>query len=309
MRSAEAPPVQLFDGSATDLSKQVGLKAVAAQLAEQGSIGLSEAVELFYVKRSSFHDVITNRFYPDGIPGSVGSCETFQATQIKCFLYKMLPVVAVPYREPGQSGLKPMLLVPDVPTLSDAELQAALKPVLELKWLQAQSTSAAAGDTLTAQQYALLQRSMPSEMSALTDALILKYGGDAAIRALGIGSYRAATAAQRLDLLVNTTLPAAQREAHAAATMLLAKRAGLSDDSITMALQVATTRQLRRLVLSEGLLRDRRMATHKSLLEQAPDLLEVLISCARAGSNAVYKEHGETPVDQIAGLSTSIEGS
>jgi hypothetical protein len=47
------------------------------------------------------------------------------------------------------------------------------------------------------------------------------------VSALGIGAHRAATAEQRLNLLIDTTLPAAQAEAHAAATALLAKRKGL----------------------------------------------------------------------------------
>ena len=75
MRDGESPPARLFDGRKTDLSKQVGLKAVAAQLAEHGSIGLSEAEQLFYEKRSAFLELVTKRFYPGG---TVGSCESFQ---------------------------------------------------------------------------------------------------------------------------------------------------------------------------------------------------------------------------------------
>ena len=60
-----------------------------------------------------------------------------------------------------------------------------------------------------------------------------------------------------------------------------------------------TTRQLRAAVEKQGLLRDRRFATHKAILALAPDLLDVLRACASSGSNAVFKARGETPVDQI----------
>ena len=48
-----APPLSLFDGTAADLSKQVGFKAVANQLHEEGCITLTSAVELFSTAGSS----------------------------------------------------------------------------------------------------------------------------------------------------------------------------------------------------------------------------------------------------------------
>ena len=80
---------------------------------------------------------------------------------------------------------------------------------------------------------------------------------------------------------------------------LLTKGSGLSGDQVATALRAATTRQLRSIVQDEGLLRDRRFATQRSLLEAAPDLLDVLRACAAAGSGVAYKARGETPVDEI----------
>ena len=297
-----APPLSLFNGSSTDLGKQCGWKWVATELQKEGSLSLASAVELFDDKRSQLVDVVQRRFYP-----SLAVSEQ-PDSQTRAEFFRELPLLAVPFRAPGQAGGQPMLLLPDVPCLSDAELEAHLKPVLELKRLQAERARAGAGAALTAADYRLLQAAMPSEISAITDALILKIGGPEAVSALGIGAHRAATAEQRLDLLIDTTLPAAQAEAHAAATALLAKRKGLSDDDVTAALRAATTQQLRAAVEKQGLLRDRRFATKQSLLALAPDLLDVLTACAREGSNAVFKERGETPVDQIL-LEQGMRGS
>jgi hypothetical protein len=286
------------------LSKQVGWKWVAAELSEHGSLGVASAVDLYNTKRSHFLDVVTRLFYPAGevLVGKQDDNKT------RCELFRELPLLAVPYRAPGQDGARPMLWLPDVPCLSDAELEAHLKPVLQLKRMKDERASANAGAALTAADYRLLKDAMPSEISAITDALILKIGGPEAATELSIGAHRAATAAQRLDLLINTTLPAAQAEAHAAATALLAKRSGLADGDVTAALRAATTRQLRTAVEKQGLLRNQVYATKKSLIELAPDLIDVLTACAREGSNAAFKEHGETPVDRIL-LEQGMRGS
>jgi hypothetical protein len=140
---------------------------------------------------------------------------------------------------------------------------------------------------------------MPSEMSAITDALIAKFGGQAATQKLGIGATRVANASAQLDLLVKTTLPEAMKQAHAAALAVLGKRTALAKDQLSSELRSVTTGQLRALVEKGGLLHDKRYATHRVLLEKAPDLLDVLQACAVASCGAVYKQSGETPVDQI----------
>lgn len=299
-----APPLSLFKGGPDDLSKQVACKAVAAALHDQGCMSLAAAVDLFNDKRLKFLDVVTAHFYPGGDV----LVERQHANRVRVELYRSLPLLAVPYRAPNQRGKRPMLLLPDVPSLSDAELKAHLKPVIELKRLQAERASAGAGAALTAADYALLRRAMPSEISAITDALVIKLGGPNVASELGIGAHRAATAAQRLDLLVHTTLPAAQADAHAAATTMLAQRSGLSNANVISALRAATTWQLRAAVEKQSLLRDSRFATHLSLLKLAPNLLDVLRACAREDSNAVFKERGETPVDKIL-LERDMHGS
>eukprot|EP00900_Chrysochromulina_parva_P020657 jgi/Chrpa1/3224/Chrysochromulina_OHIO_Genome00013805-RA len=155
------------------------------------------------------------------------------------------------------------------------------------------------GTPLTAEDYALLKRAMPPEMSAVTDALIYKFGGTQAVEALGIGMIRAATAGARLDDLVKKTLPQAMLEAHAAAHLLLTKRSGLSDDRIAASLRTATTKQFRAIVEKQALLHDQRFASHSSLLNQVPELFDLLRACVAAGHDVVYKQRGETPVDEM----------
>ena len=132
------PPRSLFDGSSNDLSKQVGWKAVANELYEHGSLGLADAAELFVAKSAGFRATMTELFYQDG---SVLH-DNPRATTVNCELFTTLPLLGVPYRAPGQVGVRPMLLFPDVPALSDAELEVCLKPVLELRRMKDQRASA-----------------------------------------------------------------------------------------------------------------------------------------------------------------------
>jgi hypothetical protein len=94
-------------------------------------------VELFNEKRSLLLNVVTKHFYPDGrlLVEEQAACE------VRCELYRELPLLAVPFRAPGQVGERPMLLLPNVPCLSDAELEAHLKPVLALKRLRSSTRS------------------------------------------------------------------------------------------------------------------------------------------------------------------------
>ena len=300
MKAGVAPAFNLFNGTANDPSKIFSLKKVASELMEQHMLPFADAVHLFHEHREKFLSVVAKHFHPE-----LNTTASSRTEVIRCDLFSQLPLVVVPWRAPGQAGERPLLLLPDIPTLDDYDLEQQLWPVLELRRLQ--EARAATGAPLSTEDYALLKQSMPSEMSAVTDALIFKYGGASAVEALGIGMGRAATADARLDALVSKTLPEAMREAHAAAHALLAKRGGLADDDISSALRTATTRQLRAIVEKQHLLQDKRFATHEALLKKAPDLLDLLRACAAAGSNAVYKERGETPIDEI--LLETMRGS
>ena len=288
-----APALKLFNGSAiNDPSKIFALQKVAMVLKEQRIVPLSEAIQIFYDQRQRFLDVVAKHFHPE-----LETTYSYNASAISCDLYSNLPLVAVPWRAAGQAGVSPLLLMPDIPVLDDDELRLQLHPALELRRLQEQRT--AMSTPLTAEDYALLKRAMPPEMSAVTDALIYKFGGTQAVEALGIGMSRAATAGARLDDLVKKTLPQAMLEAHAAAHLLLTKRSGLSDDRIAASLRTATTKQFRAIVEKQALLRDQRFASHMSLLKQVPELLDLLRACVAAGHDVVYKQNGETPVDEM----------
>ena len=288
-----APALKLFNGSAiNDPSKIFALQKVAMVLKEQRIVPLSEAIQIFYDQRQRFLDVVAKHFHPE-----LETTYSYNASAISCDLYSNLPLVAVPWRAAGQAGVSPLLLMPDIPVLDDDELRLQLHPALELRRLQEQRT--AMSTPLTAEDYALLKRAMPPEMSAVTDALIYKFGGTQAVEALGIGMSRAATAGARLDDLVKKTLPQAMLEAHAAAHLLLTKRSGLGDDRIAASLRTATTKQFRAIVEKQALLRDQRFASHLSLLNQVPELLDLLRACVAAGHDVVYKQRGETPVDEM----------
>ena len=293
MKSKIAPALKLFNGSAiNDPSKIFALQKVAKELKDQRIVPLSEAIRIFYDQRQRFLDIVAKHFHP-----GLETTYSYNSSAISCDLYSNLPLVAVPWRAAGQAGVSPLLLMPDIPVLDDDELRLQLHPALELRRLQEQRT--AMSTPLTAEDYALLKRAMPPEMSAVTDALIYKFGGTQAVEALGIGMIRAATAGARLDELVKKTLPQAMLEAHAAAHLLLTKRSGLSDDRIAASLRTATTKQFRAIVEKQALLRDQRFASHLSLLNQVPELLDLLRACVAAGHDVVYKQNGETPVDEM----------
>ena len=293
MKSKIAPALKLFNGSAiNDPSKIFALQKVAKELKDQRIVPLSEAIRIFYDQRQRFLDIVAKHFHP-----GLETTYSYNSSAISCDLYSNLPLVAVPWRAAGQAGVSPLLLMPDIPVLDDDELRLQLHPALELRRLQEQRT--AMSTPLTAEDYALLKRAMPPEMSAVTDALIYKFGGTQAVEALGIGMIRAATAGARLDELVKKTLPQAMLEAHAAAHLLLTKRSGLSDDRIAASLRTATTKQFRAIVEKQALLRDQRFASHMSLLKQVPELLDLLRACVAAGHDVVYKQNGETPVDEM----------
>ena len=293
MKSKIAPALKLFNGSAiNDPSKIFALQKVAKELKDQRIVPLSEAIRIFYDQRQRFLDIVAKHFHP-----GLETTYSYNSSAISCDLYSNLPLVAVPWRAAGQAGVSPLLLMPDIPVLDDDELRLQLHPALELRRLQEQRT--AMSTPLTAEDYALLKRAMPPEMSAVTDALIYKFGGTQAVEALGIGMSRAATAGARLDDLVKKTLPQAMLEAHAAAHLLLTKRSGLSDDRIAASLRTATTKQFRAIVEKQALLRDQRFASHMSLLKQVPELLDLLRACVAAGHDVVYKQNGETPVDEM----------
>ena len=293
MKSKIAPALKLFNGSAiNDPSKIFALQKVAKELKDQRIVPLSEAIRIFYDQRQRFLDIVAKHFHP-----GLETTYSYNSSAISCDLYSNLPLVAVPWRAAGQAGVSPLLLMPDIPLLDDDELSLQLHPALELRRLQEQRT--AMSTPLTAEDYALLKRAMPPEMSAVTDALIYKFGGTQAVEALGIGMSRAATAGARLDDLVKKTLPQAMLEAHAAAHLLLTKRSGLSDDRIAASLRTATTKQFRAIVEKQALLRDQRFASHMSLLKQVPELLDLLRACVAAGHDVVYKQNGETPVDEM----------
>ena len=293
MKSKIAPALKLFNGSAiNDPSKIFALQKVAKELKDQRIVPLSEAIRIFYDQRQRFLDIVAKHFHP-----GLETTYSYNSSAISCDLYSNLPLVAVPWRAAGQAGVSPLLLMPDIPVLDDDELRLQLHPALELRRLQEQRT--AMSTPLTAEDYALLKRAMPPEMSAVTDALIYKFGGTQAVEALGIGMIRAATAGARLDELVKKTLPQAMLEAHAAAHLLLTKRSGLSDDRIAASLRTATTKQFRAIVEKQALLRDQRFASHLSLLNQVPELLDLLRACVAAGHDVVYKQRGETPVDEM----------
>lgn len=296
MKSKIAPALKLFNGSAiNDPSKIFALQKVAKELKDQRIVPLSEAIRIFYDQRQRFLDIVAKHFHP-----GLETTYSYNSSAISCDLYSNLPLVAVPWRAAGQAGVSPLLLMPDIPVLDDDELRlqiAAIHPALEWRRLQEQRT--AMSTPLTAEDYALLKRAMPPEMSAVTDALIYKFGGTQAVEALGIGMSRAATAGARLDDLVKKTLPQAMLEAHAAAHLLLTKRSGLSDDRIAASLRTATTKQFRAIVEKQALLRDQRFASHMSLLKQVPELLDLLRACVAAGHDVVYKQNGETPVDEM----------
>lgn len=214
MKSKIAPALKLFNGSAiNDPSKIFALQKVAKELKDQRIVPLSEAIRIFYDQRQRFLDIVAKHFHP-----GLETTYSYNSSAISCDLYSNLPLVAVPWRAAGQAGVSPLLLMPDIPVLDDDELRlqiAAIHPALEWRRLQEQRT--AMSTPLTAEDYALLKRAMPPEMSAVTDALIYKFGGTQAVEALGIGMSRAATAGARLDDLVKKTLPQAMLEAHAAA--------------------------------------------------------------------------------------------
>ena len=292
----EKPPTpprrNLFNGRSNDPSKLVALKHVAQQLQEQMAVPLAEVIDVYYERRISFIAAIKRHFY-----GDIDDSVQLHAKLIKNELMKELPLVAVPYRVPGQAGKRPLLLLRDMPSLDDAELEESLQPVLEL--LRLKEERKMMGASLSPEDYKLLQRSMPSEISAVTDALIVKFGGASAAAALGIGDGRAARAVERLDVLVHETLPQAMVRARQMALEMISKRSGVADEMITTKARSITTWQLRKMVADEGLLRDRHLATEQTLLAQVPELLDILRDCAMVSSGAVFKERCETPVDQI----------
>jgi hypothetical protein len=103
LKHGTAPPASLFDGSSTDLSKLVGLKAVAIKIHEQGAIPFAEARDLFAEKRSGLLDLVQSRYFPHG--GLRGSSASHTRTILGCDILRGLPVVAVPYRGVGEAAV------------------------------------------------------------------------------------------------------------------------------------------------------------------------------------------------------------
>ena len=289
--NAMKPPTtaELSDNYRTSMPKMIALRDVARKIAADGSMEFAEAAKLFHDRRAAFTDDLRSIFPRI----KVEAPEELQPSQLRAQIFGRLPLLKIPWRATGQSGRAPALLLPNVPSVSDEDLAAYLKPIRLL--LDAQDAAQVPGEQLSQERLRLIHDAMPSFASPFVDYVILKAAGSGVAERLGISRHRQENISARIDQLCSVQLPELMDKAHG----VTLERASRTAHGSTA--RAAVLHCYRGLVTEAGVLKDATKATHAAALyQQYPELLDVVRAAVRANTDsAVIYKQGETPVDEL----------
>mmetsp|Transcript_924 Transcript_924/g.2586 ORF Transcript_924/g.2586 Transcript_924/m.2586 type:complete len:1158 (-) Transcript_924:51-3524(-) len=297
-------------GDEQDLSKLVGLKAVAEMVMQHGCVLYHEAAERFVHRRHTFFSDLNAALDADGVDEDVRyQSPAWRTARAGNELLARLPLVRVPLNTFGSAGgSQQSLLLPIIPALSDAELLEHIELVKELR--EAREGAQQRGAPFDAAKYKLLIGALPPNVRAPVEFMIVKAAGEEAARELGISV--SAADMRRFDNACADGGPLVRemREAEISLIADLSKRANVTQADIA---RVCSPRALlaryRRSVQRQHTLRDERLVTKQRFETNCPEVLDLLRAAVAANTEVSYKARGDTPIDALIVQKEELRGA